>query len=72
MQHLNLSGATASAGSPCRPGGRENFSIRITPVLLAGVSRENAIRELIPSRSSIAQALYFFGALFLVALGGFA
>jgi hypothetical protein len=44
----------------------------ITPVFLAGVNRDNAIRELIPSGSTVSQALIYFGALFLVALGFFA
>jgi hypothetical protein len=44
----------------------------MTPGFLAGVNGDNAIRELIPSGSSIAQALVYFGALFLVALGFFA
>jgi hypothetical protein len=45
------------------------------PVLLAGIFRvneENSLRALIPSGSSVAQALIYFGALFLVALGFFA
>jgi hypothetical protein len=47
----------------------------ITPGFLAGAFRigeENSLRALIPSGSSVAQALIFFGALFLVGLGFFA
>jgi hypothetical protein len=44
----------------------------IAPVFFAGVNRDNAIRELIPSGSDVAQVLIYFGALFLVALGFFA
>jgi|SRR5208283_3496480 len=44
----------------------------MTPVFIAGVNGDNAIRELIPSGSSVSQALVYFGALFLVALGFFA
>jgi hypothetical protein len=43
----------------------------ITPGFLAGVNGDNAIRELIPSGSNVTQALIYFGALFLVALGVF-
>jgi len=47
----------------------------ITPGFLAGAFRigeENSIRALIPSGSTAAQVLIYFGALFLVALGVFA
>jgi hypothetical protein len=47
----------------------------ITPGFLAGafrVNEENSLRALIPSGSSVAQALIFFGALFLAGLGFFA
>jgi len=47
----------------------------ITPGFLAGagtVNAENALHSLIPSGSSVVQALIYFGALFLVALGVFA
>jgi cell division septation protein DedD len=46
----------------------------ITPGFLAGafgVNEENSLRTLIPSGSGVAQALIYFGALFLVALGVF-
>jgi hypothetical protein len=46
----------------------------ITPGFLAGafgVNEENSLRTLIPSGSGVAQALIYFGALFLVALGFF-
>jgi hypothetical protein len=55
-----------------RSGGINSLLIMITPGFLAGVNGDNAIRELIPSGSSVAQALIYFGALFLVALGVFA
>jgi hypothetical protein len=47
----------------------------ITPGFLAGafrVNEENSIRALIPSGSTAAQVLIYFGALFLVALAVFA
>jgi hypothetical protein len=44
----------------------------ITPGFLAGVNRDNALRELIPSGSTVSQTLIYFGALFLVAVGVFA
>jgi hypothetical protein len=47
----------------------------IAPGFLAGtgtVNAENAIRALIPSGSSVVQALVYFGALFLVGLAVFA
>ena len=44
----------------------------ITQVILAGVNKDNAIRELIPSRASVTYSLVFFGALFLVGLAVFA
>jgi hypothetical protein len=44
----------------------------MTPVLLAGVNKDNAIHELIPTGSSVAEALVIFGALFLVSLAVFA
>jgi hypothetical protein len=47
----------------------------ITPGFLAGafrVNEENSIRALIPSGSTVAQVLIYFGALFLVALAVFA
>ena len=47
----------------------------ITPGFLAGagtVNAENSIRALVPSGSTVAQVLIYFGALFLVALGVFA
>jgi hypothetical protein len=47
----------------------------IAPGFFAGafrVNEENSLRALIPSGSSVAQALVYFGALFLVALGFFA
>lgn len=46
----------------------------MTPGLLAGIFRvneENSIRPLIPSGSSVAQAVIYFGALFMVAPGVF-
>jgi hypothetical protein len=46
----------------------------ITPGFLAGpfrIGEENSIRALIPSGSTTAQLLIYFGALFLVALGVF-
>jgi hypothetical protein len=52
-----------------------SFLIMITPGFFAGafrVNEENSLRALIPSGSSVAQALIYFGALFLVALGFFA
>ena len=58
-----------------RLGGRNSFLIMITPGFLAGAFRigeENSIRALIPSGSTVAQVLVYFGALFLVALGVFA
>jgi hypothetical protein len=45
-----------------------------TPVFLAGAFRigeDNSLRALIPSGSSVGQALIYFGALFLVGLGVF-
>jgi hypothetical protein len=47
----------------------------IAPGFLAGAFRigeENSIRALIPSGSTVAQVLIYFGALFLVALAVFA
>jgi hypothetical protein len=47
----------------------------ITTGFLAGafrVNEENSLRALIPSGSSVAQAIVYFGALLLVALGFFA
>jgi hypothetical protein len=47
----------------------------ITPGFLAGagtVKAENALQSLIPSGSTVAQVLIYFGALFLVALAVFA
>jgi len=47
----------------------------ITPGFLAGafrVNEENSLRALIPSGSSVTQAIIYFGALFLVGLGFFA
>jgi len=61
-------------GRPSRSGGKENCSIMITPGFLAGafrVNEENSIRALIPSGSTVAQVLIYFGALFLVALAVF-
>jgi hypothetical protein len=46
----------------------------MTPGFLAGafrVNEENSLRALIPSGSGVAQALIYFGALFLVGLGFF-
>jgi len=46
----------------------------MTPAFLAGAFRigeENSIRTLIPSGSSVGQALIYFGAIFLVGLGFF-
>jgi hypothetical protein len=43
----------------------------ISPVFFAGVNRDNAISELIPSRASVTYALIFFGALFLTGLAAF-
>jgi hypothetical protein len=46
----------------------------ITPGFLAGAFRigeENSIRALIPSGSTVAEVLIYFGALLLVALGVF-
>jgi hypothetical protein len=63
---------------PCgklRSDGINSFLIMITPGFLAGafrVNEENSLRALVPSGSSVAQALIYFGALFLVALGVFA
>jgi len=42
------------------------------PVFLAGVYRYNLIRSLIPTGSSVTQAVIYFGALFLVVVGVFA
>jgi hypothetical protein len=44
----------------------------MTPVFFAGVNRDNAIRELIPSTSSVAGTFVLVGALFLVVLVVFA
>jgi hypothetical protein len=58
-----------------RSGGINNFLIMMTPGFLAGafrVNEENSLRALIPSGSSVSQALIYFGALFLVGLGFFA
>jgi hypothetical protein len=58
-----------------RSGGINSFLIMITPGFLAGAFRigeENSIRALIPSGSTVAQVLIYFGALFLVALTVFA
>jgi len=47
----------------------------MTPGFLAGafrVNEENSLRALIPSGSSVGQAIIYFGALFLVGLGFFA
>jgi len=57
-----------------RPGGINSLLIMITPGFLAGagtVNTENALHSLIPSGSGVTQALIYFGALFLVALGFF-
>jgi hypothetical protein len=62
-------------GRQSRSGGKRNCSIMITPGFLAGAFRigeENSIRALIPSGSTAAQVLIYFGALFLVALAVFA
>jgi ABC-type nickel/cobalt efflux system permease component RcnA len=63
---------------PCgklRSDGINSFLIMITPGFLAGafrVNEENSLRALVPSGSSVAQALIYFGALLVVALGFFA
>jgi hypothetical protein len=61
--------------SKSRSSGKGNFSIMMTPGLLAGINSINArnsLRALIPSGSTVSQVLIYFGALFLVALAIFA
>jgi hypothetical protein len=73
MLRLKVSITTANKDKAVRAD-KPFIKIMITPGFLAGagtVNAENALHSLTPSGSSVVQALIYFGALFLVALGVF-